>query len=1090
MHKDHNYTMCAEKFVGPASCDCGDTEAWKDNAHCALHRPTSKVYDVPIDMQQRARHAFGLVLNYAQDVLYDFSQKKPPEFSSSFLKLSEDIQYRDDRYTTMIYCENNNSVPGDLLLHLQTEENRSQIENFDSMIDKEGRCLVKSGPFQECKELQRVVELLANERGIRNVWVKVIHKYVVAHQMLAMKLISWLNGILVHCEGFRAIFAGVLVEQEVTESGKQLPSVLEGMLRCDSELWKAAKLNIHNLFITGLLREAASRKKFAIIFTKMYEEIVSDYNFGDKKCNNITVAGLSIHLFTVPTLAHYLVANQDLLAVLLRTLVPECESERKRNSKDKFGFERNLELAIRRANYVLVDLKYLLSVPPAEFDDNTRRGFWNGFSMMLDILSWMQGMDFHTRQVNQHIEREVDWENGFNLHIKLAPVITLLLNWCCSDTVTFLTTYRMLLKKLKEETKSDNFRTQTLELQGKFADCVAFNVATSPVSLHLPLCRLFAGMSLHLDKFGLKYAGDDFKFMEEEMPSLNLVLEMPLRTSVMVSQVHAGMWRRNGYSLQHQIFFYHNARCRGEMYDRDIQAMQFCAANMNHDSFLLQVLDKFGLLHWADTDFQVAEEESIRHHTSLVEEFFGFLVTVIGERFTPGVGDITNEDMVRKKIIQLLCVEPMSHSALKKALPEDANHEAGLEKIIDQVATFKKPVGPSSSKGVYELKEEFYKDYDVFFYHFTREDQSKSEEAQIARLKAANKPQVCTPPSLPPLSKNFYGLTFLLQSDLMLYLMKLVLQRVDDLKSRCFSESQLQKVLYLIGMALVEEERLTKDGTSTSFIFTNRALEVNMLEAMEELSGSQRIESHRELLAWTIRKFRSISGVEEKREVIEDTEEEEDEAKKKRAKAAAERRKRIMDQMASHQKNFMTENFQLFEDTPSGLRVRLASTCDWQDETSNNTSFPVCLGPNRSMSIPTKTSLTCILCQEEEEQLTTDNSTLVMASYCQKSTVLSRNRASTPPPSSPSTFPFLPSSLSSALHTTSCGHVMHATCWQKYFDDVSESERSRYRTHHPTSFDVEKSEFLCPLCRSLSNCVIPLIPQYHLLQRPGISQQR
>jgi hypothetical protein len=29
------------------------------------------------------------------------------------------------------------------------------------------------------------------------------------------------------------------------------------------------------------------------------------------------------------------------------------------------------------------------------------------------------------RQVNQHIEFEADWENGFNLHIKLAPVIAL-----------------------------------------------------------------------------------------------------------------------------------------------------------------------------------------------------------------------------------------------------------------------------------------------------------------------------------------------------------------------------------------------------------------------------------------------------------------------------------------------------------------------------------------------------------------------------------------------------------------------------------------------------------------------------------------
>ena len=40
------------------------------------------------------------------------------------------------------------------------------------------------------------------------------------------------------------------------------------------------------------------------------------------------------------------------------------------------------------------------------------------------------------------------------------------------------------------------------------------------------------------------------------------------------------------------------------------------------------------------------------------------------------------------------------------------------------------------------------------------------------------------------------------------------------------------------------------------------------------------------------------------------------------------------------------------------------------------------------------------------------------------------------------------------------------------------------RARHPTSFDVEKQEFLCPLCRSLSNSVVPLIPQYHLLQQP------
>ena len=276
------------------------------------------------------------------------------------------------------------------------------------------------------------------------------------------------------------------------------------------------------------------------------------------------------------------------------------------------------------------------------------------------------------------------------------------------------------------------------------------------------------------------------------------------------------------------------------------------------------------------------------------------------------------EDMVRKEIIQLLCVEPMSHSILNKCLPEDVNHETGLEKVIDQVAVFKKPTGPNS-KGVYELKDKFYQDYNVFFYHYTREDQSKSEEAQRSRLKAANKPMVCPPPQLPALCKTFAPLSNLLESDLMLHLLTLVLKRADDLKSRCFSESQVHKVLFLIGMGLLEEQRLKQANSDTAYKFSEKASDLGMLTAMETLTGSYRIDSHKELLAWTIKMFKKARGLEEKMEVSEEVEEDDDEARKKRAKAAAERRKKIMAQMANQQKNFMAENSTLFDDTSSGL---------------------------------------------------------------------------------------------------------------------------------------------------------------------------
>jgi hypothetical protein len=53
--------------------------------------------------------------------------------------------------------------------------------------------------------------------------------------------------------------------------------------------------------------------------------------------------------------------------------------------------------------------------------------------------------------------------------------------------------------------------------------------------------------------------------------------------------------------------------------------------------------------------------------------------------------------------------------------------------------------------------------------------------------------------------------------------------------------------------------------------------------------------------------------------------------------------------------------------------------------------------------------------------------------------------------------------------------------WRTFFDDIVATDRQRSRNRHPPSFDTDKSEFLCPLCRTISNTVIPLIPQFHLV---------
>jgi len=132
------------------------------------------------------------------------------------------------------------------------------------------------------------------------------------------------------------------------------------------------------------------------------------------------------------------------------------------------------------------------------------------------------------------------------------------------------------------------------------------------------------------------------------------------------------------------------------------------------------------------------------------------LIVIIGERWMPGVSMVTEEDRLRKEIIQLLCTKSYSHSELSRALPDgnSGNSDNIFEDVINTVAVFKKPVGVES-KGVYELKEHLFDEFNVYFYHYTKEDKSKAEELQRERRKAKKELVCCPPPMLPQLTPAF-----------------------------------------------------------------------------------------------------------------------------------------------------------------------------------------------------------------------------------------------------------------------------------------------------------------------------------------------
>lgn len=263
-----------------------------------------------------------------------------------------------------------------------------------------------------------------------------------------------------------------------------------------------------------------------------------------------------------------------------------------------------------------------------------------------------------------------------------------------------------------------------------------YDVASEPVSVHLPLTRFFAGLYVYLEQYGLEFVSPEFLVPDKPVPEI--LMEPSLRTQVLLAQVHAGMWKRNGYSLLNQLYFYQNVRCRTDMMDKDIISLQIGASLIEANEFLLHVLNRFDLFQWADQNFYdrvgnylVAnrstctldavihdiqltlqhlnqylgnmEDDLYKHISTILSEFLGLVINIFSARYVPGVGQVARNDCIKKEIIQLLCIEPMTHSALSKGLVENVNNETGLEAVIEDVAVFKK----SNNAGhgyVYELK--------------------------------------------------------------------------------------------------------------------------------------------------------------------------------------------------------------------------------------------------------------------------------------------------------------------------------------------------------------------------------------------------
>lgn len=1078
-HRLHKYKMSTSG--GGGCCDCGDQEAWKRDPSCEDHilpattTPEESLIEdnnhiISDKIKSCCEIVFKGILQYCMKTLQIQSESSLAEFGADDEDIYCTILYNDETHTFEQVIQTLTSI---------VKCTQKEAIEYVTSIDREGRAVVKCAPFEMCKKLKEDVE----NKVIRSTMttkasplkVTVLHKNEVACQHLAMQILGWFQAFLTRHSTFRLVFCNIVAEVGIPYNLKQI-------LSNDHKLWKSARTCWHRLLISGMLMEYANKKSLAVVFTKLYANLMQDF-IRDDHYHSFSIISLSVQLFTVPTIAHHLIAHEQVFFKLMHTFYSESIEKYVKNKLLQFAKNTSTMNVFKRASYILIDLKYLLSFKPDVWTQELRTGFLHGVQILIRLLKCMQGMDAVTRQIGQHMEYEPEWETAFTLHLKLSHLITLVLEWCSTDKVVLVKVYRMFLAALTEiKFIVSEAKVEVRELADHSASCLMYDVSTKPVSIHLPLTRFLAGLYVHFETFDLTF--DTVASSSADKPTPEQIIEPVLSTRAMISQVYAGMWRRNGYSLLNQLYFYRNVKCRYEMLDRDIVILQIGASLIESNEYLIHVLNKFNLIEWTNDNYEPTnaanpEEDGIRQVINMVDELLELLIIIVGERYVPGIGMISEDDRIKKEIIQQLCIKPYSHSELNRALNEDSSSETGMENVIDEIATFEKPT-KSDKKGVYKLKTQYFSWYNMYFYHYSKEDKSKSEEAQRRRRKEKGELVCCPPPVLPQLTQSFSMIANLLQCDVMLLIMKTVLRRALDLKAITFSESHVQKTLHLVGYAIQEEE----SGHYPFLKFIERSNKMNLLPILEELVNNARVESQRDLLLWTIQKYKDVMLKFQVKKMDEDFStnaqphtssmtqiEAERLEKEERAKLAAKRRAQILAQMQNAQKNFMTSNAELFENNMEDEKGSGCSSMDWQTSTEKS-GEQACVGPKRKIQRVEDARYRCILCSEESS-VTKNDECMVYAAFVQKSSVLSRYQQT----DDRGQLKYLETSIHPSPHVSTCGHVMHASCFEKYFsNEMIKENRRPYRNRTPVLFDIEKREFLCPLCRFLSNALLPLLP--------------
>lgn len=575
--------------------------------------------------------------------------------------------------------------------------------------------------------------------------------------------------------------------------------------------------------------------------------------------------------------------------------------------------------------------------------------------------------------------------------------------------------------------------------------------------------------------------------------------------------------------------------------DKDIYLLQVGFVLAEPDKLLLTMLDRFNLLEWfggmTDKTHEIYDRAQLRY---IVEEFLYLLIVCANERGF--AANLTVEDKIRRAISQYLGISSMAYSELVGLIPDSLSEHTSFESILGSLTNFKAPDG-LNDHGVYELKDEYYDEIDPYYWHFGR---NQREEALASLRKRWNNKNpdrtigeddeffaVSTPKRIDSGPLRSLGLLF--QSRV---LCQIIFYALWNTRSTIHTESYIivDEALHLAMLAVLEEEsddqerkralvkgKFPADMTiEPKRTFVQNAVEdeyrvqvseiererITLLKLLLRCLDDKNLKQIHKRCMFIVNKIDALGSPDGKelinqwREsseiVAEDMHRSASNARQEleRKKAAAKARQQaILDQFAQAQSRFMAYHGELYEDEDEGTSEEEEATpiIAAEEERSSDEIERICHFPSGA----------CIVCQEQLDHTKVYGMLgLIQLSRIQRQTPLkdadifvdileksqenalsegsiekafSQNKKS-------EMRGFPTESQVPGLHVSSCGHLIHADCFQT-LQLTSDREILRLLRTQRTE---TKKRFLCPLCKALGNTLLPVVWKGKKESFPGV----